>query len=138
MKAPSKPQIGEIIRFAINGLVATAVHYTAFYTLYRVLGLPSAAASNAIGAVFGIASSFLGSRYFVFPDRRGTDIGREAAKFVALYAAIAALNAAIMFVWTDLGGLSYNAGFAIAIVLQTILAFLGNRHLVFTGAQREQ
>ena len=116
-------------------LAPTLVHYSVFYSFYRILGVPSAALGNALGATCGITSSFIGSRYFVFPKRR-RHLGRELECFLALYAAIALVNAVVMLLWTDVGRLNYNVGFTLAVVLQGVLAFLGNRYLVFNARGR--
>lgn len=120
----------ELIRYAINGVVATTVHYGSLSFNLNVLGFASAGVANLVAALCGITVSFLGSRYFVF---RKTDdsIARQAMKFSGLYGAIAILHGAILFVWTDLMGHDPRAGFMIATVIQVALSYFGNKKLVF-------
>lgn len=120
----------EMVRYVINGLVATAAHYTALKFNLDVLDFASAGIANLIAAVVGISTSFLGSRYFVF---RKTDesIATQAMKFSGLYSAIAVLHGLVLLIWTDWLGLDYRAGFLIATLFQVSLSYIGNKFLVF-------
>ena len=120
----------EVVRYGINGVVATAVHYGILSFNLRVLDFSSAGMANLIAAGFGIAISFLGSRYFVFPSA-GEPFIRQAVKFSGLYGAIAVLHGLVLFVWTDLYAADYRIGFLIATTMQMSLSFLGNKFLVF-------
>lgn len=120
----------QLVRYIVNGLVATAVHYGVLRAGLEVVHLPSAGLANFIAAVFGIAVSFAGSRYYVF-RRADAPVLRQASRFVALYAAIACVHAVILFVWTDLWGFDYTQGFGIALVVQVVGSYFGNRYLVF-------
>lgn len=120
----------EIVRYAINGLVATVVHFCVLTICVEVIEIPSAAISNIIAAGFGITTSFLGSRYFVF-RRRHDPILSQAAKFTILYASIATLHGLVLFVWTDIFAMDYRIGFLIATVLQVLISYIGNKKLVF-------
>ncbi len=120
----------EIVRYGINGVVATAVHYGVLTFNLNVLNFPSAGVANLVAAVFGIGTSFLGSRYFVFPGT-GEAIITQAIKFSGLYGAIAVLHGLVLLIWTDWYGLDYRFGFLIAIALQVSLSYLGNKFLDF-------
>ena len=118
---------GQAVRYVINGLVATAVHYAVLHFNIEVLHIPLAAMANAIAAVFGITVSFLGSRYFVFHGR----LARQGSLFLLTYAAIAVLHALVMYVWADRWGLDYHAGFVLATGMQMAVSFVANKFLVF-------
>jgi len=120
----------ELMRYGINGLVATAVHYGVLSFNMEVLAFSSAGLANSLAAVFGIGTSYFGSRYFVFP---GTDepILRQAMKFSGLYGAIALFHGLILLVWSDAYGLDYRSGFLIATAVQISLSYMGNKFLVF-------
>lgn len=129
--ALSRPQLfWQVVRYGINGVVATAVHYTALRIGLETLHIPSAGLANFLAALFGIAVSFVGSRYFVFLNHTES-FTRQAARFLMLYLAIACMHMALLFVWTDLCHLDYTVGFAIAIVIQVTGSYFGNRYLVF-------
>ena len=119
-----------VARFVANGLAAAAVHFTLLYLNLNVLGLRSAGLANLLAAVGGVTVSFFGSRYFVFraPDQ---PILSQAARFGILYALIALLHGAVLYLWTDLGHRDYRAGFLLATGMQVILSYLGNRFMVF-------
>ncbi len=120
----------QLVRYLINGIAATAVHYGVLRFNIEVLHIPLAGVANAIAAVFGILASFIGSRYFVF---RTTDrsIVKQGSLFLVVYAAIAVLHGLILYVWTDRLGLNYTIGFLAATGMQMTCSFLINKFLVF-------
>ena len=128
--APEGALGSQLVRYLINGMVATAVHYGVLRFNIEVLHIPLAGVANAIAAVFGIIASFIGSRYFVF---RMTDrsIVKQGSLFLLAYAAIAVLHGLILYVWTDRLGLNYTVGFLVATAMQMTCSFLVNKLLVF-------
>lgn len=127
---PSHPR-AELIRFIVNGLVATAVHYGVLTLNLKVLGFGSAGLANLCAAVAGITASFLGNRFYVFSGSVQQPWLPQALKFSGLYGAIAVLHGAVLWLWTDRFGLDYRVGFLVATVLQVSLSYLGNKLLVF-------
>ncbi len=122
----------EIIRYIINGVIATAVHFSLLTFNMEILQMSSAGVANFIAAIFGITVSFLGSRYYVYRDHTGTFIN-HAVKFILLYAAIAVLHGLVLYLWTDIYGLSWRIGFLVATLLQVALSYTGNKTWVFTN-----
>lgn len=120
----------EVLRYIVNGLVATAAHY-AFLTInIEVIGMQSAGMANFIAACLAIVVSFLGSRYFVF--KKTTEaIWSQAAKFGLLYLAIAMVHGGVMWLWSDHFGLDYRLGFLVATCFQVLGSYFGNKFLVF-------
>ena len=85
----------------------------------------------AVGAaIFGIAASFLGSRYFVFQGS-AESLFKQVYRFIFLYAAIALLHGALMYVWADHYHLNYIAGFVLATGMQVLCSYWGNKRMVF-------
>ena len=123
-------RITEVIRYGLNGIIATVVHFSILAFNLHILAMPSAGIANFTAAFFGIISSFLGSRYFVF---RNTDpkSTTQAVKFGGLYAFIAIIHGSILFIWTDWLALDYRIGFLMATLLQISLSYIGNKFLVF-------
>ena len=119
----------EVLRYAINGLVATAVHYAILTLNLKVFGMHSAGLANLIAASVGITVSFLGSRFFVFAGARGSLAG-QALKFGGLYAAIALVHGGVLLVWTDMARLDYRVGFLIATAIQVSMSYVGSKRLV--------
>ncbi|MES2976213.1 MAG: GtrA family protein [Pseudomonadota bacterium] len=123
----------EVLRYVVNGIAATAVHYMVLYTCLELLGMKSAGLANVIASSAGISASFAGNRYFVFPGQR-TAFFTQATKFAGLYISIALVNGAILLVWTDVFGLNYSIGFLIGVAVQVLVGYVGARKHVFTPA----
>lgn len=120
----------EAARFVANGLFATAVHFGVLSFNVECAQMRSAGMANLIASVVGIGASFLGNRHFVF-HATTPPFPAQAARFVALYGALAVINGLLMHLWAGVLGWDYRAGFLLAVCVQTILAYLGNRTLVF-------
>jgi len=120
----------KIVRYFLNGLVATALHYSVLVFNIHELKMESVGAANMLAAFFGIFISFMGNRYYVFHKHKQS-ILLQARKFLTLYASIALLHGLILYAWSDVYKFNYNLGFAIATALQVLLGYLGNKRLVF-------
>lgn len=121
---------GQVVRYLINGVVATVVHYGVLQFNIEVLNIQLASVANAIAAVFGITVSFIGSRYFVFRGQQSSVV-KQGAHFIMVYVLIALLHATVMYVWADYLGMDYRIGFLLATGMQMVLSFLANKFLVF-------
>jgi putative flippase GtrA len=130
MRKMGLSQRSQAARYALNGLVATAVHDGALRLQMEALGAGSAARANFVAALCGIATSFVGSRWYVF-RKLDEPVLRQMRDFGLLYGAIAVLHAGFLGLWTDRLGLDYTAGFGIALVMQVVGSFFGNKYLVF-------
>jgi putative flippase GtrA len=117
-----------LYRFIVNGIVATAVNYVVLVACIEGLGWSSAGIASLAASACGISASFLGNRYFVF-DGTGSKVVPQAGKFLALYVALALLQSAILMVWTDQLGLSYQSGFVLATAVQFCISYLGSRQI---------
>ena len=123
-------QFQEIIRYIINGLVATGAHYGAFLFNLSLLPAHSAGLANFLAAFVGIFISFLGSRYFVFQNWQAPFM-TQLLRFGALYTAIAILSGFTLFLWSDLLQLDKTSGFLIGVMLQVAFSYIGGKKLVF-------
>jgi putative flippase GtrA len=122
-----------LVGYAINGLVATSVHFAVLWTNINVLKMSSAGGVNLLAAIAGIGTSFAGNRWLVFRAHEQA-ILQQATRYVALYAGVALMHGAVLWVWSDVSGFDYRTGFIIATSLQFVLSFIGNRYLVFRQA----
>lgn len=125
-----KLQASEIIRYAINGIVATAVHYGVLTVNILFWDFKSAGIANLVAAIFAIVVSFLGSRYFVYKQTKES-IFHQAIKFSGLYGAIAIFHGVFLWIWTDWQDFGYQTGFLIATCMQISMSYFGNKLLVF-------
>lgn len=125
-----KSRAWEGLRYGINGLAATAVHYGVLSFNLNALGFTSAGWANFVAALFGISASFLGSRYFVFTQTT-QQMGGQMVMFGVLYGALAVVHGLVLLTWTDLMGWDYRSGFLVATALQVAVSYLGNKFLVF-------
>jgi putative flippase GtrA len=114
----------------VNGCVATSVHFVVLVFSMQVLNWSSAGAANGFAAIFGIATSFAGSRYYVFKHSPET-VASQITKFLMLYLCIALLHAGVLLVWADYYQLNYVIGFFVATLMQLMLSYWGNKVLVF-------
>ncbi|AXI84032.1 GtrA family protein [Xylella taiwanensis] len=121
---------GQLLRYLLNGLVATAVHYTILRFNMEVLDLHSAGLANGIAAVFGITVSFIGNRYFVFRIVQGK-LAKQALLFMLMYVCIAFIHTCILYFWTDVYSLNYTLGFLVATAVQVVFSFISNKFMVF-------
>jgi putative flippase GtrA len=121
----------EFVRYVLNGLMATVVHYAVLAFNLHVLGFSSAGLANLVAAMFGIGGSFLGNRYFVFAHGARDAWHGQAARFIGLYGSIALFHGLVMWLWADWLGNDYRVGFLLATAMQFALSYVGNKLLVF-------
>ena len=122
----------QLFRYILNGVVATAVHYTILSLLVALDALPYAGLANTVAAAFGIASSFIGNRYFVFADL-SRPAWQQLLRFLPIYAILALFHGVFLFFWTDIGGYDYRIGFLISVFVQFVCSYVANKRWVFSG-----
>jgi putative flippase GtrA len=118
------------VRYILNGIAATCVSYAVLYAGLHLAHIPSAGVANFLAAIIGITVSFFGNRHFVFPGSRES-VWHQLARFWLLYAVLALMQGAVMFIWSDLAGLDYRAGFLLGTFLQMVCSYFGGKHWVF-------
>lgn len=121
----------EFLRYLLNGVACTLIHYFALVFFMEVVDMVSAGAANVFAASIGIVASFFGSRYFVFRGHTGTARSQFVC-FVILYGIVAMTHGIVLFLWTDVGGFDYRSGFLIALAIQISSTYIGNRYWVFS------
>ena len=124
------PQRRRAVRFIANGVLAAGVHFAVLSACLELHLVTSAGLANMLAAIAGTIASFIGSRHFVFRAADRPVLG-QAIRFIALYALVALLHGATLWVWADVLGLDYRIGFLLAVALQVILSYFGNQRLVF-------
>ena len=120
----------ELVRYVLNGLLATAVHFGAAWLCLQLFAFRWASVANFVGVTMGISISFIGNRYFVFVQRASPWL-QQLTRFALLYGVIAVIHVSILFVWADIGGGGFNTGFLLATCVQFLCSYWGNRNIVF-------
>ena len=118
-----------LLKFIINGLFATGIHYVTLYVFLYILSF-SPFGADLIAATIGMIVSFIGNKYFVFKNKEGK-LHTQAFKFLVIYGIIALFHAAILHVSIVILQINYNYGFFIATSIQVILSYIGNKKVVF-------
>lgn len=124
------PVRAQVLRYIINGLVATALHFAILTFNLEVLLLASAGVANFIAACIAITFSFFSSRHFVFRATHAPVMG-QVVLFGVLYALLALAHGVILYLWTDRAGLDYRIGFLLASCVQVMGSYIGNKLVVF-------
>jgi putative flippase GtrA len=123
-------QTKELMRYGINGFLATLIHYAVLTINLNIFLMSSAGMANLIASIFGITFSFIGNRYFVFNESDGSLL-KQVIRFSSLYGTIAILHGLVLLLWTDWFRFDYRIGFLIATALQVSLSYVGNKKMVF-------
>lgn len=126
----SLSMLSQPVRYLINGLAATAIHFLVLTINLKYLNWSSAGLSNLVASVFGICASFIGSRYFVFQNSSESLLD-QIYRFILLYLSIALLHGALMYLWVDMYALNYILGFGVATAMQVLFSYFGNKLMVF-------
>jgi len=130
-----REEAGRVLRFVLNGLFATAVHFGVLAGLVEGAGMGSAALANTLAAVCGITVSYAGNRSFVLRSR--APHRRAGVRFLACYAAVVSLHGGAMALWADIGGLDYQIGFLLFTGAAAVLTYVLNRFFVFREPEAE-
>lgn len=118
-----------LVRFILNGLVATAVHYGFLLLFVEGVGLRPVGLANTLAACIGILASFMGNRHYVF--QHTASFWHTWHRFIALYGTIALLHGVLLYLWSDWQGWNYSVGFVLVTGAMVALSFTGNKFWVF-------
>lgn len=127
-----KSKTNQFVRYVLNGIAATAVHYGLLSYNLNVVHFQSAGLASFVASIVTISMSFIGNRYFVFNKTCGPLL-IQALKFIGLYGSLAILHGLVLFLWTDWLGFDFRIGFLIATTIQLSLSYLGNKKIVFNA-----
>ena len=119
---------GQVIRFGVTGILATATHYAVLRFGVETLGIHPALATVSAFCL-AVMASCIGQSHWVF--RRKLDNARGLGRFLATATGGLLANVAIMFAAVDLLGLHYLAGFLTALFVVPAGTFAAGRFWVF-------
>lgn len=122
---------GQVIRFGITGILATATHYLVLRGLVEGAGAAPTIAT-ALAFMVAVLVTYIGQSRWVFRQRLRSATGIGKFLTTALGGLIA--NVVIMFVAVDLLSLHYLAGFLTALVVVPAGTFVISKLWVFNGS----
>ena len=122
----------DIVSYLFFGVLTTIVNYLVYLPLYNLLGV-SAAISNMVAWVAGVAFAYLTNKPFVFKshDWSMKTVLPELGKFVGCRVASGAMETAIIFLTVDVLGWNGNIWKIVTSVLVVVMNYVGSKLLVF-------
>lgn len=110
--------IAQIMKFGVVGILATLLDYVVMIVLTEVFGVPPVV-SSTISFSISVVFNYLASMRYVFSHREGMSRRREFIIFLVLSIIGLGINAALMWVGTELAGIDYRIVklFATAVVM---------------------
>ena len=124
----NKDSFRQIIRFAVVGLLSSAINYGIFYLLFTHFNV-NYSASTAIGFMTGVLAGFLFNKAWTFSE------SDESKKFILPYFLVYlfSLGASLLFMKLAVEVFHIDARIAnfLSIGFTTVLNFLGIKILVF-------
>ena len=118
----------QFARFVLVGAFATALHYAMLVALVEGLHLAPVVGSS-IGFATSALCNYLLNRRFTFRSHRRH--GEAAPRFVAVALTGFALNALVVWLAFDVGGLHYLAAQVLATLATLAWNFAAHRHWTF-------
>lgn len=109
----------QIVRYGINGVFATIIHFFAFFVCVEILLFESVGIANFLASFFGMMCSYFGNKHFVFYAHRGGEL--HFFKFFLLYASFSFFHGMFLFLWSDFFGLNYWFGFMVSVFFRFLL-----------------
>lgn len=119
---------GEVLRFAIVGIIATLTHFFVLTLGVEVVGMDPVP-TNGVAFACAVCVTYLGQSLWVFRVR--THSLRQVQKFLFSAGAGFVANLALMALITGVLDLHYLIGFATVTVIVPLCTFLTNKFWVF-------
>lgn len=121
--------VAQFIKFAVVGVLNTAIHYGVFYTLYSFAGLYHLIASGT-GFCAAVVHSYVLNKYWTF-ERRGSPLREEFSKFFIVSILSFCVNLSGMAILVELLAVHPPVAQLVTIGITLVVNFLGNRFWTF-------
>jgi putative flippase GtrA len=121
--------LAQFIKFAVVGVLNTAIHYGVFYALYRFAGVYHLVASGA-GFCAAVTHSYILNKFWTF-KRRGSRVHEEFLKFFLVSLLSLCVNLTGMAILVELLAVHPPLAQLVTIGITLVLNFLGNRFWTF-------
>jgi putative flippase GtrA len=119
----------QFVKFALVGVLNTAIHYGVFYSLFEFAGLYYVLASG-IGFGLAVTNSYFCNKFWTFKSRKA-DVRREFAKFFIVNIVSLSINLACMAVLVELFAMYPPVAQLVTIGITLVINFLGNKFWTF-------
>jgi len=119
----------QFVKFALVGVLNTAIHYGVFYSLYEFVGLYYVLASG-IGFCLAVTNSYFFNKFWTF-KRRGSDVRREFVKFFIVNCLTLSINLGSMAILVELFAMHPPVAQLVTIGITLVINFLGNKFWTF-------
>lgn len=128
--------IAQIMKFGVVGILATLLDYVVMIVLTEVFGVPPVA-SSTISFSISVVFNYLASMRYVFSHREGMSRRREFIIFLVLSIIGLGINAALMWVGTELAGIDYRIVKLFATAVVMVWNFV-SRKVLLDGSGRSE
>jgi putative flippase GtrA len=120
----------EALKFLLNGLISTLIHYVILVVAIEILGVVSIVLANMMAGATAVLYSFVGNKYYVFKSHDEV-LYFQAFKFLIVYTLLIILHTIAMFVLTNKMSVSYHISFIMVSSLFAMASFFLNKIVVF-------
>jgi putative flippase GtrA len=119
----------QFVKFAVVGVLNSAIHYLVFWFLYSFSGTQYLIAS-IIGYVAGMANSYILNRKWTFGSRN-QKLLPELSRFVAVNLIALGANLGLLYLLVSAGNMAPQWAQLLAIVASTLVNFVLNKLWTF-------
>ncbi len=125
----------QFVKFALVGLLNTAIHYGIFIALYELIGVYHLFASG-IGFCFAMTNSYVINKRWTFKSK-GSNVRQEFIRFLIVNLISLSVNLGSMAVLVELFSIHPPVAQIVSIGLTLAVNFTGNRFWTFKVIQED-
>jgi putative flippase GtrA len=118
------------IKYFVNGLIASTVHFLIFYLLYKILKIESAFISYLLASIIGIYISYFGNNKFVFNGVRNFKVAKFL-KYIILQLILLLISTSLIWILIDINEINYIISFLFALIIQFFIGYYISKNYIF-------
>lgn len=123
-------EINQKIKFIISGVVSTLIHFLFLLIGVEIIKISLISISNLFASFFGLSSSFILNRYFVF-RKFNKDILITYIQFMFANTLTIIVTSLLFLLWSDILGWDYRIGFLLIYLFIAIINFYLYKKIIF-------